>query len=119
MLGKIQIFKQMPMIAVRSFSSTIQEKSHLGKKSSSALDQTHSESQHHQYLKSKDPEIYNLINSEKKRQQETITLIASENFCSSAVNIAVGSCLTNKYSEGYVGGRFYTGCQNVDEIEKI
>lgn len=70
-------------------------------------------------IKMKDPEIFKLLQAEKTRQKRGIILIASENFCSTAVNTAVGSCLTNKYAEGYIGARFYPGCQNVDQIEQI
>ncbi len=70
-------------------------------------------------LSQTDPEIYNLIQSEKKRQIEGIELIASENFTSKAVMEALGSCLTNKYSEGYPGKRYYGGNEYIDEIEVI
>lgn len=71
------------------------------------------------------PYIYNLIQEENKRQNKTIELIASENFVSPSVLEALGSCLTNKYSEGYPEkrysgnkGRYYGGCQVVDELEE-
>ena len=67
----------------------------------------------------KDSEIFTLINKEKKRQQEGIELIASENFVSKQVMQAVGSCLTNKYAEGYPGKRYYGGCEFVDQVEQI
>ena len=70
-------------------------------------------------LKEKDEEIYNCIMKEKKRQSENIELIASENFVSDAVLEAVGSILTNKYAEGYPAARYYGGCENIDEIEKL
>lgn len=70
-------------------------------------------------LKDKDPEIFNLIQHEKERQFEGIELIASENFTSKAVMEALGSCLTNKYSEGYPGKRYYGGNQYIDEIESL
>jgi glycine hydroxymethyltransferase len=60
-------------------------------------------------LNEKDPEIFEMIQNEKKRQFEGIELIASENFTSRAVMEALGSCLTNKYSEGYPGKRYYGG----------
>lgn len=70
-------------------------------------------------------EIMGLITQEEKRQNETIELIASENFVSDDVRAALGSCLTNKYAEGYPEertsgkrGRYYGGCQYVDEIEE-
>lgn len=62
-------------------------------------------------------EVFRLIDLEEKRQQRTIELIASENFVSDNVLRAVGSCLTNKYAEGYPGKRYYGGCQHVDAIE--
>ncbi len=64
-------------------------------------------------------EIFKIINQEKKRQQNTIELIASENFVSENVLIAQGSVLTNKYAEGYPSKRYYGGCEFIDEIEKI
>jgi glycine hydroxymethyltransferase len=70
-------------------------------------------------LENIDPDIYNIIEQEKKRQQEGIELIASENFTSSAVMEVQGSILTNKYAEGYPGRRWYGGCEYVDQIEKL
>lgn len=66
-----------------------------------------------------DKEIESLIESENKRQEENIELIASENYVSEDVLKAVGSCLTNKYGEGYPGRRYYGGCENVDKIESL
>lgn len=66
-----------------------------------------------------DKEIEKLINEEFKRQQESIELIASENFTSKAVMEAMGSYLTNKYAEGYPKKRYYGGCHVVDKIEEI
>ena len=63
--------------------------------------------------------IFDLINQEKRRQQEGAELIASENFVSQQVLDAMGSCLTNKYAEGYPGKRYYGGCEVVDEIETL
>ena len=63
--------------------------------------------------------LFELIEKEKRRQQETIELIASENFVSEGVLKAQGSILTNKYAEGYPKKRYYGGCQFVDEIEKL
>ncbi len=70
-------------------------------------------------LKDNDLEIYNILKKECKRQEENIELIASENFVSDAVLEAVGSILTNKYAEGYPEARYYGGCENIDEIEKL
>lgn len=70
-------------------------------------------------LEEKDPEIYELIQKEKQRQYECLELIASENFTSKAVMQAMGSCLTNKYSEGYPGKRYYGGNEHIDVIESL
>lgn len=66
-----------------------------------------------------DQTIFELIKKEEHRQKSGIELIASENFTSKAVINAMGSCLTNKYAEGYPGRRYYGGCEVVDEIETI
>ena len=66
-----------------------------------------------------DPEIAEAIELERRRQQENIELIASENFTSPAVLEAQGSVLTNKYAEGYPRRRWYGGCQNVDTVEQL
>ena len=70
-------------------------------------------------LSETDPEIKSLIDAELKRQQGNIELIASENFTSQAVLEAAGSCLTNKYAEGYPGKRYYNGCEYIDQIETL
>jgi glycine hydroxymethyltransferase len=66
-----------------------------------------------------DPEIQKLIDEENRREHDTIRLIASENYASRAVMEATGSCLTNKYSEGYAGKRYYEGQQVIDQVEKL
>ena len=66
-----------------------------------------------------DIEISNLIDKDLNRQNSHIHLIASENFASKAVMEASGSILTNKYSEGFPGRRYYEGCETVDEIEQL
>jgi glycine hydroxymethyltransferase len=66
-----------------------------------------------------DPEIAELITAEEKRQRDSIRLIASENYVSGAVLAATGSVLTNKYSEGYAGKRYYEGQQFIDRIEQL
>ena len=66
-----------------------------------------------------DPAVFAATEHEHKRQFENIELIASENFTSRAVMEAQGSCLTNKYAEGYPGRRWYGGCENVDVIEQL
>lgn len=71
------------------------------------------------HLKEQDPEIYACIQQEELRQHEKIRLIASENYVSTAVMEATGSVLTNKYSEGYVGKRYYEGQQLVDRVEQL
>jgi len=70
-------------------------------------------------LRTNDPEIYEIIQNEKRRQREGLELIASENFASAAVLDALGSCLNDKYSEGYVGARYYGGTGNIDQIESL
>ena len=70
-------------------------------------------------IKNTDPEVAKYIGLELKRQQNTIELIASENFTSQAVMAACGSVLTNKYAEGKPYKRFYNGCENVDKIEEL
>ncbi len=70
-------------------------------------------------LKKSDPDIYQAIQSEVRRQNENIELIASENFTSLSVLEAMGSVLTNKYAEGYPGKRWYGGCENVDVVEQL
>lgn len=67
----------------------------------------------------KDTTIFSLIEKEQQRQMRGIELIASENFVSDQVMKAMGSCLTNKYAEGYPGKRYYGGCQVVDEVEQL
>jgi glycine hydroxymethyltransferase len=68
---------------------------------------------------SEDSEVFEIIEKEKHRQLSGIELIASENFVSEQVMAAMGSCLTNKYAEGYPGHRYYGGCQHVDEVEQL
>lgn len=70
-------------------------------------------------LKKTDPEVYRIIQKECKREEENLELIASENFASSAVLAAQGSCLTNKYAEGYPARRWYGGCGFMDEVEAL
>lgn len=66
-----------------------------------------------------DPELFETIVSEKKRQNTTLEMIASENFVSEAVMEAAGTVLTNKYAEGYPGNRYYGGCEFVDITENL
>ncbi|HEX79405.1 MAG TPA: serine hydroxymethyltransferase [Dehalococcoidia bacterium] len=70
-------------------------------------------------LSQTDPDVYQAIELERKRQRETINLIASENYTSRSVLEAQGSFLTNKYAEGYPGMRYYGGCDNMDTIETL
>jgi glycine hydroxymethyltransferase len=70
-------------------------------------------------LQATDAEIYRAIANERQRQNESIELIASENFVSEAVLEAAGSVMTNKYAEGYPGRRYYGGCENVDVAERL
>lgn len=66
-----------------------------------------------------DPELWKYLEQERLRQEQHIELIASENYTSPAVMQAQGSCLTNKYAEGYPGRRYYGGCEYVDEVERL
>ncbi len=70
-------------------------------------------------LETLDPEVYQAIALEKKRQHIHLELIASENFTLPAVMEATGSVMTNKYAEGYPGKRYYGGCENVDIVEQL
>jgi glycine hydroxymethyltransferase len=67
----------------------------------------------------RDTALFDLVNKEAERQQHGIELIASENFTSPQVMEAMGTCLTNKYAEGYPGKRYYGGCEVVDEVEQL
>lgn len=73
----------------------------------------------YELLKRLDPEVFESIAGETKRQTETLELIASENFTSTAVMEACGSVMTNKYAEGYPGKRYYGGCEFVDVAENL
>jgi len=70
-------------------------------------------------LQTADPEIWQAIQSERTRQQFGLEMIASENYTSAAVMAAQGTCLTNKYAEGYPGKRYYGGCEFVDIAERL
>lgn len=70
-------------------------------------------------LQAIDPDVFKFIGLEQNRQEMGLELIASENYCSQAVMEAQGSCLTNKYAEGYPNKRYYNGCEFVDEIETL
>jgi len=70
-------------------------------------------------MKQDDPEMWSLISEEKSRQMLGLELIASENFCSRAALQALGSCLNNKYSEGYPGQRYYGGTEVIDKVERL
>ncbi|MCK5766530.1 MAG: serine hydroxymethyltransferase, partial [Bacteroidales bacterium] len=67
----------------------------------------------------RDKAVFDIIKKEQDRQRFGIELIASENFVSDQVLEALGSCMTNKYAEGYPGKRYYGGCQFVDETEQL
>ncbi len=71
------------------------------------------------HLEEVDPELNRLIEQEKARQRSSLVLIASENFTSRAVLDALGSVLSNKYSEGYPGARYYGGNENIDQVELL
>ena len=68
-------------------------------------------------LKQSDPEVYAILKKEEKRQQDKLSLIASENCFSPSVREAVGSVFSHKYSEGNVGERYYEGNENIDQLE--
>src|SRR3954447_13885877 len=70
-------------------------------------------------LQQTDPKIFELIALEKRRQETTLELIASENHVSAAVLEAAGSILTNRYAEGYPGARYYQGCGFYDQVEQL
>ncbi len=70
-------------------------------------------------IRQADPEVAEAINLELNRQRTHVELIASENFVSPAVMAAMGTCLTNKYAEGYPGKRYYGGCEYVDIVENL
>src|SRR5947199_5726585 len=70
-------------------------------------------------LQKADPDVWQAIEHEAKRQQEGLEMIASENYASAAVLAAQGSVLTNKYAEGYPGRRYYGGCEFVDVAERL
>lgn len=70
-------------------------------------------------LKEQDPEIYAIIKGEEERQQNKLSMIASENFTSPAIRQALGSVLTHKYSEGYPGARYYEGNAFIDQLENL
>ena len=70
-------------------------------------------------LKKSDPQIYELIKQEEKRQAEVLELIASENYVSDAVLEALGSVMTNKYAEGYPRRRYYAGNSVIDQVEEL
>lgn len=73
----------------------------------------------HKFLKDSDPEVFSIIEKENKRQENSLILIASENYTSQAVLEASSCTMTNKYAEGYPGKRYYNGCQFVDEVETV
>ena len=79
----------------------------------------HNGHDNHTRYKGLDPDIRNIIQNEIKRQQDSLILIASENYTSQEVIKTMGSVLTNKYAEGYPGFRYYEGCQNMDAVEDI
>ena len=74
---------------------------------------------HAQSLETMDSEVSAILSQERRRQEDGLELIASENYCSPAVMEAQGSVLTNKYAEGYPGKRYYGGCRFVDDVESM
>ncbi|HEX9971931.1 MAG TPA: serine hydroxymethyltransferase, partial [bacterium] len=72
-----------------------------------------------EFIKQTDPEIFQAIKGEIDRENNTLELIASENFVSQAVLQTAGCVMTNKYAEGYPGKRYYGGCEWVDQAENL
>ncbi len=70
-------------------------------------------------IRKSDPEVADIVSREAERQEHTIELIASENHASPGVTVAAGTCMTNKYAEGYPGRRYYGGCVHHDAIEQL
>jgi glycine hydroxymethyltransferase len=70
-------------------------------------------------LSATDPALFDLIEKEKRRQRESLVLIASENFTSASVYNCLGSVMSNKYSEGYPGARYYGGNEHIDAVETM
>ncbi len=71
------------------------------------------------HIETEDPQVFEAIRNEERRQQENLELIASENYASRAVREAMGCVMTNKYAEGYPGKRYYGGCEYVDVVEDL
>src|SRR5437764_461640 len=71
------------------------------------------------HLAATDPDVAGLVEAEAQRQHDKVRLIASENYVSTAVLEATGTVLTNKYSEGYAGKRYYEGQQIIDQVERL
>src|SRR5213080_1234820 len=74
---------------------------------------------HMDILQTADADVWQAIQHERRRQQDGLEMIASENYTSAAVMAAQGSVLTNKYAEGYPGRRYYGGCEYVDVVERL
>jgi glycine hydroxymethyltransferase len=118
--GKQITAEELPAIMEAWFSvppGTTQEKRHvrrIGKFTAAAYAESELDA-----VQTTDPEIYEALVAEIRRQDETINLIASENYASPAVREAQGSSMTNKYAEGYPGKRYYNGCEFVDVAERL
>jgi len=105
--------------AIRSPDVSSYSMDHLSRQFEPGSVATTSASCYGQALRKTDPEIFDAVAAEEKRQRENIELIASENFTSRAVMEAQGSVMTNKYAEGYPRKRWYGGCENVDTAEQL
>src|SRR5436189_1139572 len=105
--------------AVRSSEISSYSMDHLSREFETGSTPSTSAPCYSEALRRVDPEIFDAIAAEEKRQRENIELIASENFTSRAVMEAQGSVLTNKYAEGYPRKRWYGGCENVDSAEQL
>lgn len=120
MLCKVRV--SQPRIGVRNASINMMRSNKLNsqfKTSVSSIKSRSFASGAIKGLKEVDPETYDIIQKEKNRQRIGLEMIASENFTSQAVLEAVGSCLINKYSEGYPGARYYAGNEFIDENERL
>ncbi|HDP79486.1 MAG TPA: serine hydroxymethyltransferase, partial [Spirochaetes bacterium] len=71
------------------------------------------------FLKTADPDVFNILEKENERQEQSLIMIASENYTSQAVLEASSCTMTNKYAEGYPGRRYYNGCRHVDAVEVL
>jgi glycine hydroxymethyltransferase len=117
----VRAFLNTPFSGIPRHFKRIEKMNALEKKSLTSTAQSKQSSLHNflQGLENADPEIHAAIGREEVREENGLEMIASENYVSCAVLEAQGSCLTNKYAEGYPGKRYYGGCEFVDQIEQL